>query len=77
MDETLVWTQGDDGKTATEVVAEFARHNWDRPRKPTPLVNDRFRIADGVATYRMRLEPGGIWAIYRFNDQDQGSHPLD
>jgi hypothetical protein len=77
MDETLVWTQGADGNTAAKVVAEFARCNWDRPRKATMLSSSRFRLADGVATYRIRLEPGGIWAIYRYDDQYQDPHPLD
>lgn len=75
--ETLVWTQGSDGITAEKVVADFARRNWDRPRKATPLRHGRFRIADGVATYRIRLEPGGLWAIYRQESPGDDPHPLD
>lgn len=76
--ETLVWTQGSDGSSAEKVVADFARGNWDRPRKGTPLRDGRFRITDSIHEYRITLEPGGIWAIYREDLRgDDDPHPLD
>jgi hypothetical protein len=63
--ETLVWTEGSGRHTAEEVVAEFARQHWGHPRETTPIRDNRFRMIDGVAIYAVRLEPGGLWKIYR------------
>jgi hypothetical protein len=74
--ETLVWTQGSDGVTAEKVVADFARRNWKRPRESGKLRDGQFWISGEADLYRVRLEPGGVWAIYR-QGGDQDPHPLD
>jgi hypothetical protein len=61
---TPVWSQGSPGLTAEQVVAEFARQGFAKPRQTTPIRDNRFRMVDGVSIYRVALE-SNVWRIYR------------
>lgn len=79
--DTLIWSRGSaDGATADDVADEFAKsiNNKEYYMGITPIIGGRFRILGAIEQYTIRLEPGGVWAIYRdMDDSESCPYPKD
>lgn len=58
-----VWQIDAYGRTTRGAIDEFARTNWDKPRKAKRIQPDgTFELVDGIHKYRARHVPGSATA---------------